>query len=141
MPGPQAVKGRKEFAQKLRGLAGPDVVRAAGRVLFVGADMVKAEAQRSITAGSVSGKGHVPSAPGEAPNNDTGILKNNIETALPSPLVAEVTSNAPYAAALEFGTSKMAARPYMRPARDKVAPQMHRLFKREIDQLVKKANA
>jgi HK97 gp10 family phage protein len=32
------------------------------------------------------------------------------------PLSVEVSSNAEYAAALEFGTSKMAERPYMRPA-------------------------
>jgi HK97 gp10 family phage protein len=31
-------------------------------------------------------------------------------------MTVEVSANAPYAAALEFGTSKMAERPYMRPA-------------------------
>lgn len=128
--------GRKEFVRKLGNLAGPEMTRAAGRVLFVGADMIKAEAQNSITRGSVSGKKHVPSAPGQAPNNDTGTLKNHIETSMPEPLVAEVRSGAPYAADLEFGTSRMASRPYMRPARDKMAPKIHRLFSQELGKLI-----
>jgi HK97 gp10 family phage protein len=33
-----------------------------------------------------------------------------------APLRVEVSSNAPYSAALEYGTSKMAERPFMRPA-------------------------
>lgn len=131
------MKGRDAFQRKLAKLSGPDVVKAANRVLYVGADRIKAEAQRSITAGSVSGKGHVPSKPGDAPNNDTGVLKNNIEAVLSEPLLAEVSSNAPYAAALEFGTSKMEARPYMRPARDKSAPEIERMFAAEIGKLVK----
>ena len=48
-----------------------------------------------------------------------------------------IADAAPYAAALEFGTSKMEARPYMRPARDKKAPEIQRLFETEIDKLVK----
>lgn len=135
------MKGRDAFQRRLKNLAGPNLVRAAGRVLFVGADRIKAEAQRSITAGSVSGKGHVPSAPGEAPNNDTGVLKGNIEAVLKEPLVAEVSSNAPYAAALEFGTSKMAERPYMRPARDKEAGTIGRMFEQEINRLVNRSGA
>lgn len=130
------MKGRDKHMNRLRKLSGPALVKAAGGVLFVGADMIKAEAQRSITAGSVSGKGHVPAPPGEPPNNDTGVLKNNIEAVLKEPLLSEVSSNAPYAAPPEFGTSKMAARPYMRPARDKMKPKIQRLFEVEIDKLV-----
>lgn len=128
--------GRDRFMTKLGKLAGGDVTRAAGRVLFVGADMIKAEAQNSITRGAVSGKGHVRSAPGEPPKNDTGVLKNNIETSMPGPLEAQVASNAPYAGDLEFGTSKMAARPYMRPARDKLAPKIQKLFAEKIGELI-----
>lgn len=78
-------------------------MKVANRVVYVGADMIKAEAQRLITTGSVSGAGHKPSAPGTPPNNDTGVLKSNIETTNPRPLVAEVRSEAPYAAIHEFG--------------------------------------
>lgn len=133
------MKGRKEHVQRLGKLSGPEVVKAASKVLYVGADMIRAEAFRSISAGSVSGKGHVPSKPGEPPNRDTGVLQANIEAQLVEPLVAEVSSNAPYAAALEFGSSKVAARPSMRPARDKMAPTIQRLFETEIAKLVKRS--
>ena len=160
MPGAQAVtmKGREAHKQRLKKLSGPAIIKAAGRVLYVGADMIRAEARRSITTGSVSGMNHIPSSPGQAPNNDTGVLANFIETELVGPLEATVTSSGgaqmtdggefgpgrskagsafTYAAALEFGTSRMAARPYMRPARDKKAPEIQRLFETEIDKLVK----
>lgn len=97
-------------------MAGRQMVEEVGRVLYWGAQQIQAEAQHLITEGSVSGKNHVPSLPGEPPNNDTGILKSNIEAVQTAPLRSEVSSNAPYAAELEFGTSKMAERPYMGPA-------------------------
>ena len=131
------MKGRDAHRQRLKRLSGPDVVKAAGRVLYVGADMIRSEAFRSISAGSVSGKGHVPSQPGEPPNRDTGVLQANLKAELVAPLEAQVTSEAPYAAALEFGSSRMEARPYMRPARDKKAGEIQRLFETEIDKLVK----
>lgn len=131
------MKGREAHRQRLKKLSGPDVIKAAGRVLYVGADMIRAEAHRSISAGSVSGKGHVPSQPGEPPNRDTGVLQAHLRAELVAPLEAQVTSEAPYAAALEFGTSRMEARPYLRPARDAKAPEIQRLFETEIDKLVK----
>ena len=67
------------------------------------------------------------------------MLQAHIETSQPSPLVAEVTSSAPYASALEFGTSKMAERPYMRPARDAEEPKIQRLFAQEMDKVVKRS--
>ena len=132
------MKGRQKHADRLKILAGQGrLIKAAGRVLYVGADMIRAEAHRSISAGSVSGKGHVPSQPGEPPNREFGGLQDNLKAELVAPLEAQVTSEAPYAAALEFGTSRMEARPYMRPARDKKAPEIQRLFEVEIDKLVK----
>jgi HK97 gp10 family phage protein len=103
----------------LRALAGDDAVKRVGKALFDGAEGIAVEAQLSITRGAVSGKNHVPSAPGQPPNNDSGVLAGNIEATQLGPLRARVASEASYAAALEFGTSKMEARPYMRPARDK----------------------
>jgi HK97 gp10 family phage protein len=99
--------------------------------------MIRAEAFRSISAGSVSGKKHKPSAQNTPPNRDTGVLQAHLRAELVSPLEAQVSSEAPYASALEFGTSRMEARPYMRPARDKKAPEIQRLFETEIDKLVK----
>jgi HK97 gp10 family phage protein len=134
-----AMTGRDRYMRKLAKLSGADLTKAAGRVLFTGAAMIQAEAQNSIVRGSISKGGHVVSLPGQPPNNDTDHLKDNIETSQPSPLTAEVRSEAEYAAALEWGTSKMAARPYMRPARDKMAPKIHKLFATEIDKLVARA--
>lgn len=132
-----ALKGKDRHLKRLRGMSGSGVVKTAGHVVFVGSDMIRAEAFRSISAGSVSGKGHVPSAPGEPPNRDTGVLQGGLENNQTGPISAEVRSTAAYAAPLEFGSSKMAARPYMRPARDKEAPRIQRLFAQEIGKLVK----
>jgi HK97 gp10 family phage protein len=137
LPGAEGVKGKDAHIRRLRNLT--KVERAANRVVMAGAEMIRAEAHHSISAGSVSGKNHIPSAPGEPPNRDTGVLQANIETLQPGALVAEVRSSAEYAAALELGTSKMAARPYMRPARDKMAPEIQRLFAQEIGKLVKRS--
>lgn len=93
----------------------PDLIVQA---LYAAGQLIELHAERSITEGSISGKGHIPSAPGEPPNADTRLLDTSIETTIESrdpPRVA-VTSNAPYSAALEYGTSKMAERPFMRPA-------------------------
>lgn len=111
--GAQAVSAKLRKGVSAQGL---DLIQA---VLFEAGQRVQTDAQTSITEGAVSGAGHVPSAPGEAPNNDTGVLANNIETLETGPLHVTVSSNAPYAAHLEFGTSRMAARPYMGPALQK----------------------
>jgi hypothetical protein len=121
-----------------KGAAAADeaVVREVGKALFAGAEAIAVEAQISITRGSASGEKtkkhmHVPSRPGEPPNNFKGTLANNIEAALIEPLKAEVSSNATHSVPLEYGTSKMAARPFMRPARD--------AKRREVTALVKAA--
>ncbi|MFS0771038.1 HK97-gp10 family putative phage morphogenesis protein [Sphingomonas sp. 1P08PE] len=110
------IKGAKEHSRRLERMRGRGAERLIGQALFVGGNTIQVEAQISITAGAQSGKGHVPSQPGQAPNADTHRLADNIETVQPAPLRVEVSSNAPYSAALEFGTSKVAARPFMGPA-------------------------
>lgn len=87
--------------------------------LFAIGQHIETDAEISITAGSISGKDHVPSAPGEPPNADTRLLDTSIETTMEGPSEVHVTSNAPYSAALEFGTSKIEERPFMRPATEK----------------------
>lgn len=100
--------------------------------------LVATEAQISITTGAVSGKGHVPSRPGEPPNNDTGTLANGIVVIQPLPLRVEVRSTAPYAAALEYGTSKMGDRPYLRPARDRSVREAQRIMARAVNRALRK---
>lgn len=110
------ITGSKAFSARLRRIGGPEMEREVGAALYAAGQEIETEAALLITSGAVSGKGHVPSRPGEPPNADTGVLDRSIETAKTGPLTVEVSANAPYAVALEFGTSKMAERPFMRPA-------------------------
>ena len=126
------VRGRVELDKAILALADDDMVRFVGKALFHGAERIKVAAQRSITRGAVSGKNHVVSQPGQPPNQDTRVLGNNIEAVMTGPLSAEVSSNAPYSNALEYGTSKMAARPFMRPARDKEQEAVRALVVRAV---------
>lgn len=122
------VTGAKQVTDRLRRMAGPETTRRVGEALFAAGKELEVEAQLSITRGAVSGKSHVPSRPGEPPNQDTGVLANNIETVQVEVTRVQVSSNAPYAAELEFGTSKMAERPYMRPAAAKTRQRVGELI-------------
>ena len=62
---------------------------------------------------------HRASAPGEAPASDTGNLVSKIIVNQISQDITSVESNANYSAYLEYGTSKMEARPFMLPAFEK----------------------
>ncbi|MET3710410.1 HK97 gp10 family phage protein [Sphingomonas trueperi] len=104
------------FSAKLKRITSPEAKRQVGAALFAAGEEIEVAAALSITNGAVSGKGHVPSAPGEPPNADTHVLDRSIETNQVAPLRVEVSANAPYAVHLEFGTSKMAPRPFMAPA-------------------------
>ena len=72
-----------------------------------------------LSAGKVYTRGtvkHVASKPGSPPNQDRGTLTRNIRVTMNDDLTADISSNAPYSAALEFGTSNIGARPFMTPA-------------------------
>ena len=131
--------GAKKHVARLRKLASPEATKIAGAIVYEGADTIRAEAFRLISAGSVSGKNHVPSRPGEPPNRDTGVLQANLEIAKTGLLTAQVRSEAPYARALEFGTSRMAARPYMRPARDNKIAEIRARFKAQMEAFLKRS--
>lgn len=135
------IRGAKEHSLRLKRMRGTGAVRVIGQALFEGGEAIQVEAQISLTTGAVSGANHVPSKPGEPPNEDTGRLGDNIETVQPSPLRVEVSSNAPYALPLELGTSKMAARPYMGPAARKMRPQVVRKVRAAIRHVIETAGA
>ncbi len=111
--------------------------REAQKLVYTLADKHATEAALSITAGAVSGKNHVASKPGEAPNADTHMLDRSIHVERTGPLTAQSIADAPYAVALEVGTSKMAARPYMRPAAKKVRKEVDALAKKAVDRIMK----
>lgn len=72
---------------------------------------------------------HTASSPGNPPAPDTGALIRSIQVEHePGSLRARVVVGAKYAKELEFGTRKMAARPFLRPASKQVRDQMPELL-------------
>ena len=124
-----ALRGLKQHTDRLKKLPAT-AEKAVTAALFAAAERIAVEAQLSIRRGAVSGKGHVPSQPKTAPNNDTGVLAGSIEAVRVGKLRAKVQATAEYAVPLEFGatvkngfgkglTFTIEERPFMRPARDK----------------------
>lgn len=111
------ISGDKKHADRLKRMVArtPRQVAAA---LYAAGQEIELEAERSIVAGSISGKGHVASAPGQPPNADTRDLDSKIETeiVMQSPPTVDVRAYSEHAVFLEYGTSRMVERPFMRPA-------------------------
>ena len=84
------------------------------------AHRIRNKAIELILRGSKSGRTygrHQASAPGEAPASETGRLVQSIQVKhRPGSMKATVSAGTGYARKLEFGTSIMAPRPFMRPA-------------------------
>jgi len=135
------IKGLDAHVNRLKKLSSQMVVKEVGKALFEAGERIEVDAVNSITAGSASMGRHIASLPGEAPNQDSGVLSSNIETNQVAPLIVEVSSRAPYAAYLEFGTSKMAARPYMKPARDKNVKFVQQVVQKAVNTAIKKSRS
>ena len=75
---------------------------------------IDADVKNSISIGGGHGKN--PSKPGEPPHLQKGNLVSSIHTETIGELSAMVAVNADYGVFLEYGTSKMAARPFLFPA-------------------------
>lgn len=94
--------------------------------------VLKEDILRRPGSGKIYGK-HQASAPGEPPAPDTGNLRSNTN-ADPNireegdDLVGRVVSNAEYAQALEKGTERMAARPFMSLLASDHADDLRRAF-------------
>lgn len=112
------VKGADAVLRRFKRMASPEMKEAVRGALYTGGGLLQEEAKRSIMEGSVSGKNHVPSKPGEPPNNDLHELHDSIivRQAKDDPTIVEVAATAAHAVPLEFSTSNMAERPFMRPA-------------------------
>lgn len=131
------ITGDKAHEARLRRMADARIAADVTRGLFAAGKQIEIEAEHSITEGSISGKGHIPSLPGEPPNADTRLLDTSIDTVIvgQNPPVVHVISNAPYSAALEFGTSKMEERPFMRPAAKKKRKDAARIIARLLKRI------
>jgi len=103
-----------------------------------GVNTIRNFAIEGITSGNKSGatytrRGvqHRASAAGEYPASDTGNLVSNIYIELDADgLGGQVESRAQYSSYLEFGTSKMAERPFMFPSAERARPLIRQRFRR-----------
>ncbi|MBL9067816.1 MAG: HK97 gp10 family phage protein [Sphingopyxis sp.] len=131
------ITGRDKLKKRLRALTGQRARDHLGAVLFQGAESIAVEAQISISRGSVSGKEHKPAPVGQAPNYDTGVLSDSIEALDIDTLEKSVVVGAEYGSSLEFGTSKMGARPFLRPARNKLTKKIRKNFANAVDRVAR----
>lgn len=76
---------------------------------------------------------HQASAAGKAPAKDTGRLEGSIYFDKVGDLSAIVGSNVVYALHLEYGTLTMAARPFFRPAVERMKPKFQRRLELAIE--------
>ena len=81
-------------------------------------------------------RNHRASAPNEPPASDTGFLVSqitmNVKKLSNGSIEGSIISAAPYSKALEYGTTKMTARPFMQPALEKNKRKILSLFKKGI---------
>lgn len=136
--------GRRKAAQQLAKSINARTFDALGPLAKIITDAIEDEAALSITRGAASGqKGgkhqHVPARPGEPPNEEWGDLRRGLESTQTTATAAEFRATAAHSVPLEFGTSKMAARPFVRPARDKVAHNIRGLIGPTARSLLKRA--
>jgi HK97 gp10 family phage protein len=122
-----------EVLAKVKAGAMKGIVRAT--------EIVRNEMIVSITDGQKTGRvykrgavEHQASAPGEAPASDTGQLVNSITTEYDEEaLVGKIGVHTGYAGFLEFGTQKMAPRPFARAALSNKADEITEIVLFEID--------
>lgn len=93
------ITGSDELRRNLKRLQGAQRLQAQKNGLAAGASIVEAYAKMVVPV-------------------DTGALKNSIMVDEVTPTQATIAPHTEYAAAVEFGTSRQAAQPYMRPAID-----------------------
>lgn len=115
----------KEYSSDAQQLVG----RAANLVRNTAVDSILQGAKSGVTYSLYNPRRtHTASAAGEPPASDTGFLASNITTVIDGDgLGASVESRADYSTFLEFGTTKMAARPFMHPAVEENRPKIRRL--------------
>jgi len=94
--------------------------------------------QRGPKTGRIYRRGtvtHQASAPGQYPASDTGRLASNVRFELPSggSMTGRVGTNIQYGAYLEFGTSRMEARPWLLPSFEKAKANVEKELKAKLE--------
>lgn len=125
------LEGSEQLQRELRRLSG-DLRREVGQVVLGAAVEMRADIVASIQRGPASGitykksnptRTHTASKPDQPPMSDTGRLANSITFDRVGDLTATVGSALNYAPWLEYGTSRMEARPFFRPAVERMRPK------------------
>lgn len=115
------IKGDDKLLARLRRARtiGPSMDRWANE----SAEIIVKEARDLVDEGGIPSPNHIPSKPGQAPNTDSGRLAaNTVAVDSPEQGHAAAISHAlsddgySYSLGLEFGNSRVAERPFMRPA-------------------------
>lgn len=117
-----------------------------GKALAKACAVVQREAQESMTNTEVDISkvyfthnktiGHNPSKEGFPPAVDTGTLRRSITYSVDEEekvgRVGTVLQNPPYGVYLEFGTSRMRPRPWLKPALEKSVEKIKKIFKETL---------
>jgi len=136
-------KGLKKLNRQLDRLQ-KDIDAPALKALGEAALLLHGEAVKSIQERSpgkivnVGGRRIQRSKPGDPPNTQTGRLVKSIRWVLNrTQKIATVGSRLNYAFWLEFGTNKMEARPWLRPAFIKMKDAMAEVYTKAISAAIK----
>ena len=140
------ITGMKELAKMLRDLK-PALAPEVRKAITRGTLAVHAEAVKRVQRGPASGRVYVrrgivhrASAPGQAPATDTGRLVASIVPVIDSDgFGGRVQARVLYAKFLEFGTQKMAARPFMVPSLEAKRDAIVKMLTRAAEKAVAKA--
>jgi phage gpG-like protein len=132
--------GVNELLGKLQALGG-----AADEVIEETLFDIATETQAFAVAGILGGGGgqvyekynprrtHTASAPGSYPASDTGRLASSVKMLASGPMAYEVGTNVNYGPMLEFGTAKMAARPWLFPSFEKAKVGVERELRARLE--------
>lgn len=139
------IENTDRLISRLAGLS-DGIVKEVRAEIFLLSKEVESDAKISIQRGPKTGLiykrknvSHRASAPGEAPATDTGSLVSSITHGQVdvTGFVYEVGTNSKYAKPLEFGTRKMASRPFLQPALEKNKKPGLARIKRSIQKVAK----
>jgi hypothetical protein len=109
---------------------GPEMQAAASKAVDVTGLQLREDIQKRYTNTPQTGKRykrgakiHIASSPGNAPAVDTGRLRASVLFRKVGPATVDVLTRVKYGAWLEFGTSRIAARPAWVPAVEAMRPR------------------
>ena len=137
------IKNKSQFVKILTQRLQQTPEKRVRQAMFESGSLVRGTAINSIARGAKTGvtyqkynpnRTHTASAAGEPPATDTGRLVSSIfqdTKRRGKTFVGIVGSSVDYAVHLEFGTTKMAARPFLQPALDKNRKKIIGIFVRK----------